>query len=285
MDVLSMVFPRWLSSVNGASSRRLRQHPIITITILIVVVAALGPDTMAALDRLREFVEQRLSAAVEEIFEFFQKTITDYEEELDRYRKVLDTVFLPEIRLRREDVHSLTAKAKVPPVQQQGIRPSLPQEDPQPPQPPHIKVEQEEVWTSQREEQLQIEGAAVLDVPPVSVKTEEDTEAGPPDQMETSADVEDCEGSGGNSTSDWSPPQRKNREELSRLNRGNLCKTQSGPVTHERGHLRQTPYCRPLQQSRDGTSPPFSCSHCGQWFSHSDALQQHLMSHRTETPE
>lgn len=57
---------------------------------------------MSALDLLKEYAEQRLALAVEEIFDFFQKTVTDYEVELDRYGKLLDSLLLPEIRLRRE---------------------------------------------------------------------------------------------------------------------------------------------------------------------------------------
>lgn len=63
---------------------------------------------MSALDSLKEFIEQRLAAAVEEIFEYFQKTVTNYEEELERYREVLDIMLLPEIRLRREGLFHFT---------------------------------------------------------------------------------------------------------------------------------------------------------------------------------
>ncbi|KAG7225299.1 hypothetical protein INR49_007146 [Caranx melampygus] len=51
---------------------------------------------------LRALVEQRLSAAVEEIFVLFERTITEYEEELcrseqerERQKKLLDAVLTP----------------------------------------------------------------------------------------------------------------------------------------------------------------------------------------------
>lgn len=66
-------------------------------------------EEMSALDSLKEFIEQRLAAAVEEIFEYFEKTVTKYEQELDRYREVLDMMLLPEIRLRREGWFHFTA--------------------------------------------------------------------------------------------------------------------------------------------------------------------------------
>ncbi|XP_055783628.1 lysine-specific demethylase 2B-like [Salvelinus fontinalis] len=78
-------------------------------------------------------------------------------EENGRLRRLLDLVFKPEIRLHRADSHQLThlISEEVPPEQQhcgQEWSPSLIQEDPVPTQ---IKEEQEELRTSQEEEQLQ----------------------------------------------------------------------------------------------------------------------------------
>ena len=57
---------------------------------------------------LRATMKQRLTAAVEEIFGLFERTIAEYEEEVsrskqenDRQRKLLDAVLNPEIRLHR----------------------------------------------------------------------------------------------------------------------------------------------------------------------------------------
>ncbi|KAM9839067.1 uncharacterized protein ACBR49_017733 [Aulostomus maculatus] len=56
---------------------------------------------MSRLQSLKLFVNQRLNAAVEEIFGHFERTITEYEEELERrHRKLLDVVLTPEIKLR-----------------------------------------------------------------------------------------------------------------------------------------------------------------------------------------
>ncbi|XP_038580257.1 zinc finger protein 84-like [Micropterus salmoides] len=134
---------------------------------------------MSKVQMLRGFINQRLTAAAEEIFGLFERTISEYEEELcrskeenQRHRKLLDAVFQPEVRLHRADVQQLlVSKEEVPPEQQQWS-PSLDQEDP--PEPPHIKDEwspsldqedpletphiaggeQEELWTSQKGEQL-----------------------------------------------------------------------------------------------------------------------------------
>ena len=56
---------------------------------------------MSSVECLREFVNERLTAAAEEIFRVFKQTIVEYEEEIDRQRKLLDIVWKPEIKLHR----------------------------------------------------------------------------------------------------------------------------------------------------------------------------------------
>ncbi|RVE61352.1 hypothetical protein OJAV_G00169840 [Oryzias javanicus] len=45
---------------------------------------------MSSVDSLRDFISERLTAAAEEIFRQFEKTIVQYEEEMDRQRRMLD---------------------------------------------------------------------------------------------------------------------------------------------------------------------------------------------------
>lgn len=54
---------------------------------------------MSSVEYLREFVNRRLTAAAEEIFGVFQKTIVEYEEEINRQRRLLDVVWKSEMRL------------------------------------------------------------------------------------------------------------------------------------------------------------------------------------------
>ncbi len=63
---------------------------------------------MSSVQKLRDFVDQRLTAAAEEILGLFVRTIAEYEEELcrsktenERQRKLLDAVLKPVIRLQR----------------------------------------------------------------------------------------------------------------------------------------------------------------------------------------
>ncbi|XP_030002782.1 gastrula zinc finger protein XlCGF57.1-like isoform X2 [Sphaeramia orbicularis] len=104
---------------------------------------------------LRSLVEQRLTAAAEEIFGLFERTIVEYEEELcrtkeenQRQRQILDCVWNPRVLIHKTDVQQhLVVKEEVPPEQQEW-NPIVDQEEPEP-EPPHFKEEQEELWTSQ----------------------------------------------------------------------------------------------------------------------------------------
>ncbi|XP_056256315.1 zinc finger and SCAN domain-containing protein 2-like isoform X1 [Seriola aureovittata] len=162
---------------------------------------------MSRLQSLKVFVNQRLTAAVEEIFGHFEKTITEYEEEITRrHREMLDVVQTPEIKQR--DVQQLLVCKE----EQQEWSSSLDQEDQEDQtQLLHIKEEQEELWTSQEGEQLQGQfhnvcvcvSACPADVQQLLIRTEEL----PPEQQEwiSSLDQEDQE--------DPEPPHIKEEQE------------------------------------------------------------------------
>uniref|UniRef100_A0A4W5N980 C2H2-type domain-containing protein n=1 Tax=Hucho hucho TaxID=62062 RepID=A0A4W5N980_9TELE len=137
---------------------------------------------MSKLQLLRVFLNERLSAAAVEIFGAVEKTVVEYQEENDRLRRLLGRT--PEIPLCRIDSLQLSvSEEEVPPEQQhceQEWRPSLGQKDPEPIQ---IKEEQEEVRTSQEEEQLRGMEADIMKFifTPSCVKSECDLE----DQSQT----------------------------------------------------------------------------------------------------
>ncbi|XP_018528647.1 zinc finger protein 771 [Lates calcarifer] len=111
---------------------------------------------MSAVLTFREFVNERLTAAAEEILGVFEKTIVVYEEEIDRQRKLLDVVLKPQIKLDRKDVSQSSECNEELLLDQlqfcnQERNSSLDQEDPQVPQ---VKEEQEELCTSQDRDQF-----------------------------------------------------------------------------------------------------------------------------------
>ncbi|XP_038843883.1 zinc finger protein 37-like [Salvelinus namaycush] len=117
--------------------------------------STLSPLKMSKLQSFQEFLNERLTAfAAVEISGVFAKMVAEYQEENDRLRRLLRIT--PEIQLCRIDSLQLSvSEEEVPPEQQhceQEWSPSLGQKDPETTQ---IKEEQEEVRTSQEEEQLQ----------------------------------------------------------------------------------------------------------------------------------
>ncbi|XP_062272961.1 zinc finger protein 239-like [Scomber scombrus] len=111
---------------------------------------------MSSFQHLRELMNERLTAAAEEIFRVFHKTIIEYEEEIDRQRRLLDIVSKPEIKLHRAELpqQHVCKEEEVLADEQlcnQERNSSLDQEDPEPPQ---IKEEKEELYTNLEIEQL-----------------------------------------------------------------------------------------------------------------------------------
>nr|XP_020495407.2 uncharacterized protein LOC109988305 [Labrus bergylta] len=111
---------------------------------------------MCSAESLREFVVERLTAAAEDIFVVFKRTIVEYEEEIDRQRRLLDIDLKPQINFHRTDVpQQHVCKEEEVLVDQQLCnqeRNSSPDQDE--PEPPQIEEEQEEHCSSQEGEQL-----------------------------------------------------------------------------------------------------------------------------------
>ncbi|XP_045556499.1 zinc finger protein 226-like isoform X3 [Salmo salar] len=132
---------------------------------------------MSKLQLLHVFLNERLTAAAVEIFGAVEKTVVEYQEENDRLRRLLRIT--PEIPLCRIDSLQLSvSEEEVPPEQQhceQVWSPSLGQKDPEPIQ---VKEKQEELRSSQEEEQLQGLEPDIIEFKftPSSVKSECDQE-------------------------------------------------------------------------------------------------------------
>ncbi|XP_034065741.1 zinc finger and SCAN domain-containing protein 12-like isoform X2 [Gymnodraco acuticeps] len=251
---------------------------------------------------LLSLVKQRLTAAAEDIFVLFERTIADYEEELsrskqenERHRKLLDAVLQPQLQIHRADVQQLVVvKEEVPPEQHEWIS-SLDQEHPEPP--PHIKEEQEELWSSQEGEQLQ--GLEEADITkstftPVPVKSEDDEEKPQSSQLhqrqtehlETEADGEDCAGPEPARNSD---PERHLQPETED-NSGDSSEPDTEDSadwkkTREPGSNSQRNKQEDVSDSRHSAGDkPFSCSVCKKSLTQRGYLKEHMRIHTGEKP-
>ncbi|XP_059203371.1 oocyte zinc finger protein XlCOF6.1-like [Centropristis striata] len=245
-------------------------------------------------EMLRVLVKQRITAAAEEIFGLFERTITEYEEELSRSKeenkrqqKLLDAVYNPQLRLHRADVQQLLVHKEEIPSEQQDWSSNLDQKDPEPPQ---IKEEQQkDLWIKQEGEQLaELEEADFTKFSFTPVPAPEPPQLHQIEQMKTEADGEDCGG----------PEPAGNLDPDSHLqpdaeDRSGDC---TEPETDDSGDwIESREPQSSLESLKNGDIPvsdlrcstiekPFSCSECNKTFSQKNTMKRHMSIHTVEKP-
>ncbi|XP_041664473.1 zinc finger protein OZF-like isoform X1 [Cheilinus undulatus] len=267
---------------------------------------------MSKVQILRSLVNQRLAAAAEEIFELFEKTIAEYEEEIyrskDDQRKRQD----PD-QPHSSDFKQLVSEEEVPQKQLESSS-SLKQEEP--PEPAHIKEEQEELWISQERE---------FTFFPVAVKSEEDDEEEKPlfsqlhenqadwtreECLKTEADGQDCGGAAARdlisdgqlpsvthketspsseTLTDDSSCEREASEPQEGLNPLQNSKVGVSHIECNNGNIAvSSSECAPsFDQAKQKKKPkqtqkgekPFGCSVCGKEYYIKNSLKTHMKLH------
>ncbi|XP_077440911.1 uncharacterized protein LOC144062955 [Vanacampus margaritifer] len=219
---------------------------------------------------LRELVKQRLNVAIEEIFELFDQTLAEYEEEICRtkaenvqQRELLDAVLKPQVGAHSTDIQQVLVESQEEaPSARQKWR-SEAGEGEEPSEPPHIK---EEAWSGQDGEQLKRpeEEADITSFPlpgGVPVKSEDDDDVAQRlhqgrREQKREADVPPSDMDDVMSHSSDTDHSERAKETLE--------KNSQDDATH---HV---------------DNKQFKCSECGKRFAHKGSLKIHMITHTGE---
>ncbi|XP_035771832.1 zinc finger protein 853-like isoform X3 [Neolamprologus brichardi] len=219
---------------------------------------------MPSVQYLREFINERLTAAAEQIFLEFEKTIVQYEEEIDRQRRLLDITWKPEIKLHRTDVpqQQVCEEEEEEVLNEQQLwnqerSSSVDQEEPEAPQ---IKEEEEELCSSQEGEQLGLKEETdtfMVTAAEEGEHSEPDMEqlfSRGPDAFMVTATYEESE---------------EGRKQFCCPTCGKSFNRRSNLLSHTKIHTSEKPY---------------SCEICGKSFNRGSNLLRHMRSHTGEKP-
>ncbi|XP_074533518.1 uncharacterized protein LOC141796357 [Halichoeres trimaculatus] len=255
-------------------------------------------EKMSTFEALKAFANQRLTVAVEEIFELLQTTISNYEEEIDRQRRLLEEVSQPVYPSDRavSCVQTFTVKEDEVELRTSTFHELL-----------QVKNEEEEVLSNQEGEQLQ--GQEENDTIQFTfnsnfVKNEDEEEGtllsllqnkrtedsrvtelqlcSSAEQMETVADsgnqlvsLQSTESETEDSNEYWT----ETREQVADANaekrpfRCTICDKRLAFKGNLRAHMR----------SHTGEKP-FSCTVCNRSFSAKGNMKRHMQRHTGEKP-
>ncbi|KAK2830927.1 hypothetical protein Q5P01_018858 [Channa striata] len=252
---------------------------------------------MSKIEMLRLLINQRLTAAAEEIFGVFGSTIVEYEEEISRSKLEIE---------RQRRLLELSRKPQVS-VQLPGTAFCEPHEwssglDPNETKPPCIKEEEEELWPASQEQTLPTKQNDVKSVlfhngdepdkdqvttplPKLASQAQEDAELDPQvgtSVQQSSADVDEfvikaSEAAPGNGQLDSVELEAPLPEVVDSY----LC-TICGRVFAQRGHwAKHVQVHRKLETKVDKS---YTCDICGKRLTRFDGYQKHLRIHTGEKP-
>ncbi|XP_054876578.1 zinc finger protein 771-like [Poeciliopsis prolifica] len=224
---------------------------------------------------VREFIRQRLAAAAEEIFGVFEKTVIQYEEELDRQRRLMETSWETQIPQRPADFpqqHIHLQQEELPAEQLLCHQ----QEEPKPPQ---VKEEQEEPGSSLQTDQLEAEEESKTFL--VALLWSPESASGRREGCRSRIH-KDRTDSSGRTRSRWQRDQPgrlsgSGSQSVSQAGRAAIKCGVCGKVFRKNYHLKMH------HMSHTGVKPHV-CNECGKSFKAASTLRYHARMHTGERP-
>ncbi|XP_063331174.1 zinc finger protein 37-like [Pelmatolapia mariae] len=236
---------------------------------------------MPSVQYLREFINERLTAAAEQIFLEFEKTIVQYEQEIDRQRRLMAITWKPEIKLHRTDVpqQHVCKEEEVVADQQLWNQETSSNLDQGEPKPPKIKEEQEQLCSSQEGEQLVLKEE--IDAFMVTAAEEKDHSEPEPKRdhlncVSSAVAVREYQGAGkkeGHNNVEYQPtPDSQCKSD----------KTKKSLKCDVCGEVYKYNYEMDIHYRIHTEGKPFSCKTCGKKFVHRCSVVKHMRIHTGE---
>ncbi|XP_061568653.1 zinc finger protein 501-like [Cololabis saira] len=258
---------------------------------------------MSKVNHLREFIGQRLTAAAVEIFSVFEKNILEYEEELDRQRRLLDLAWKPEIRLNRIDL----PQENVCKVEEYGVfsdqhldnleRSCSPDQE-ESGNPQTTELEEDSSGQERKQEDVEVD-VSLVNLADVKV---ENGEPGPncdqlllhtsPEAQNKDEERTESLRSDSSKTADLEPMRQHGDHEDTAVPSVGNCKSKL-TSTHTGKKAFSCRTCRKefskssilVEHMKIHTGErPYLCNTCGKWFRKSSTVEKHKMIHMGKKP-